>query len=55
MDSRSGIIALGPDRYVEVYTVGNHFDLWPVEGESRKHIGATVDLRKVKEIVGHYS
>lgn len=51
----TGIIALGPNRYVEVFTVDDHFDLWLVEGERRKYIGATDDLRKVKEIVGQHN
>ena len=55
MDAHCGIIALGPKKYVEVYTLDDRFDLWLVERESRKHIGATDDLRKVKDIVGHYS
>ena len=47
----AGIIAIGPDRYVEVYIVDGDFQLWLVEGESRTYIGETDDLAKVKEIV----
>ena len=52
MNSSCGIIALGAKRYIEVYTLDDHFALWLVEGERREHIGVTDDLRKVKEIVG---
>lgn len=49
--NRAGIIALGPDRFIEVFVVDDKYDLWLVKGESRKYIAAVNDLKEAKELV----
>ena len=51
---QSGIIPLGKDQYVEVFTVGEEFELWMVEEGSRKKIGRAKDMIEGKILIEMY-
>lgn len=48
---KSGIIPLGPDRFVEVFTVDDGFDLWLVDKGNREYVGKSADLKDARTMI----
>ena len=48
---KSGIIPLGPDRFVEVFTVDDGFDLWLVDKGNREYVGKSADLKDARAMI----
>lgn len=51
MNLKSGIIPLGPDRFVEVFTVDDGFDLWLVDKGNREYVGKSADLKDARTMI----